>query len=277
MNCKKILVLISSICLTGMLFSGVQANASDRGTYVDGTASAMQYQYLSGEVEAIQYQTYNFATEKLKNIVSSYTGSKHLAVVLDLDETVLNNYGSEINDYLSGKGYSSDRWAEWVGQSKATIIPGADEFLKTADKLGVNIYYITNRDVSGKQATVDNLKKLGLPCADDSHVLVKTDSSSKQDRVNKVSDFNDIVMFVGDNLGDFPAGFYKKSNEERKAIVESNKEKFGAEYIILPNATYGDWDTATYGYDYSKTDDQKVQCRIDGLNKYNETESAKIK
>lgn len=276
MKKTKIASLLVGISIFGMLL-GTPVKAAEDVKYLDGNASALQYQYVSGEVEALQYQSYNLATEKIKSIAKDYKGNKPMAVILDLDETVLNNYGSEIGDYLDRQPYSEERWTAWVLKEKATIIPGADTFLSTAKSLGVQIYYVTNRSTAEQDATIDNLKKLGLPNADKEHVLVKIDSSSKQGRVDDVAKTNNIIMYVGDNLGDFPSDFYKKLNDERKQIVENNKEKFGTEYIILPNATYGDWDNATFGYDYSKTDAQKIQDRIDALKVYNEQESQKVK
>lgn len=276
MKKRKVISLLLGLSICGMLM-GTGAQAAEQSKYMDGTASALQYQYVSGEVEALQYQAYNTATDKIKNLAKDYKGTKPLAVVLDLDETVLNNYGSEIGDFLDGQSYSSDRWHAWVLKEKATVIPGADKFLNAANTLGVQIYYISNRSASEQDATIDNLKKLGLPSADKTHVLVKTDSSSKQARVDEVAKNNNIVMYLGDNLGDFPADFYNKLNDERKGIVEKNIDKFGTEYIILPNATYGDWDSATFGYNYKKTDAEKIQDRINALKAYNEKETLKVK
>lgn len=276
MKKRKIASLLAILSIIS-IFAGCSKVQGSESTYLNGTASGLQYQYLSGEIEALQYQTYNLATEKLKNIVKDYKGDKRAAIVLDLDETVLNNYGSEIDNFTSGKGYNSAEWNKWVMEEKATIIPGADEFLNSAHELDVEIYYITNRTLDQQSATIDNLKKLGLPDADTGHVITKADSSDKISRVNKVKETNNIIMFVGDNLGDFPSDFYNKSNIERKAIVEANKEKFGAEYIILPNSVYGDWDSATFNYDYKKTDEQKTKDRIDALNNYKEQEANKVK
>lgn len=275
MKKRKVMSLLLGIGICGMLM-GTNAQAAEQTKYLDGTASALQYQYASGEVEALQYQAYNIATDRIKDITKTYKGTDPLAIVLDLDETVLNNYGSEIGDFLDGQPYSSDRWHTWVLKEKATVIPGADTFLNTANNLGVKIYYISNRAANEQDATIDNLKKLGLPSADKDHVLIKTDSSSKQARVDAVAKNNNIVMYFGDNLSDFPSDFYNKLNDERKGIVEKNKDNFGTEYIILPNAMYGDWDSATYQYNYKKTDAEKIQDRINALKSYNDKESQKI-
>ena len=268
MSKKKI---VSLVVLAG-LFGGAAGYLSvpvHEDKYIDGTSSALQWQLNSGEVVALQYQAYNTAETQLEKMVSEYKGDKKLAVVLDLDETVINNYGNTINDLVTGLGYSKDRFTEWALKEEATIIPGADSFLHKAEELGVEIFYITNRYPEDLQATINNLKKLGLPSADEAHTLIKTDSSNKSARVEEVSKTHDIVMFVGDNLGDFPSDFYKKLNAERQDLVDQNEDKFGTKYIILPNASYGDWDSATFGYDFKKTDLEKIEDRLNAIKEYN--------
>lgn len=265
---KKVAGLVLAVGLLG----GVVGNAvapREEVKYIDGTASALQWQLNSGEVVALQYQAYNNAERQLESMVKEYKGDKPLAVVLDLDETVINNYGSSINDLVTRQGFSQERFTEWSLKEEATIISGADDFLKKADELGVEIFYITNRVPEEINATINNLHKLGLPETDAEHILVKEDSSNKSKRVAKVSETHNIAMFIGDNLGDFPSDFYKKSNKERQDLVVENEDKFGTEYIILPNASYGDWDGATFGYNYSKTDEQKIADRLDAISNYN--------
>ena len=267
MNKKSIagLLLVAGVLGMGV---GTQLVPKEDTRYIDGTASAIQWQLNSGEAVALQYQAYNTAELQLERMVKEYTGEKPLAVVLDLDETVINNYGSSIEDLVTREGYTKEKFTNWALKEEATIIAGADNFLHKAEELGVEVFYVTNRYPEDLQATINNLEKLGLPSADEDHVLIKTDSSNKTERVEKVSETHNIAMFVGDNLGDFPSDFYKKSNAERQQIVADNEDKFGTEYIILPNASYGDWDSATFGYDYSKTDDQKIADRLEAIKNY---------
>ena len=235
--------------------------------YMDLMVGATEWQLGSGEVMALQYQAYNTAEKELESSVKDYTGNKKLAVVLDLDETVINNYGNTIENILSREGYSKEKFTAWAKQEKAPIIAGADDFLHKAEELGVEIYYVSNRYPEDLDATIENLKKLGLPSADKEHILIKTDSSNKAARVEEISKTHDIAMFVGDNLGDFPSDFYKKSNEERKDIVNKEEDKFGTKYIILPNASYGDWEGATFGYDFKKSEGEKIATFFGNLQK----------
>ena len=262
--------IVSLMVLAG-LFGGAAGYLSvpvEDVRYIDGTSSALQWQLNSGEVMALQYQAYNTAETQLEVMVNNHKG-KAPAVVLDLDETVINNYGNAINDLVTRTGYTKEKFNEWALKEEATIIPGADDFLKKADELGVEIFYITNRYPNEVEATANNLKKLGLPYADEAHILVRGESSNKAERVAKVSETHDILMFVGDNLGDFPSDFAKKLNNERQDIVKENEDKFGTQYIVLPNASYGDWDTATYGYDFKKTEQEKIEDRLNAIKNYN--------
>ena len=266
--------VIAGIIVVGTgLLGGVVGNSlapkAEPSKYIDGTVAGVQWQLNSGEAMALQYQAYNTAEKQLESSVKDYTGNKKLAVVLDLDETVINNYGNTIENLISGTGYSKEKFTDWAKQEKATIIPGADDFLHKAEELGVEVYYVSNRYPEDLDATIENLKKLGLPSADKDHVLIKTDSSNKTSRVEEISKTHDIIMIVGDNLGDFPSDFYKKSNKERQDIVGKEEDKFGAQYIILPNASYGDWDSATYGYKYDKTDAEKKEDMINAIKGYN--------
>lgn len=262
---KKIISLsvLASLVIGG--FAGYVAKPDVELKFLEGNAGAIQWLVNSGESEALQYQAYNMATESLKMKVNKET-EKPKAVVLDIDETVLNNFGSVIGDYLTGEGYSKERFTAWSSEERAIPVAGADEFLKTAKELGVEVFYISNRYSEDLEYTINNMNKLGLPNADAEHILVKTDSSNKAERIAKVEENYEIVMFVGDNLNDFPEGFDKKTNSERKDMVSTVEDKFGTDYIIIPNPAYGDWEGATFNYDYSKTDAQKIEDRNNALN-----------
>ena len=86
-----------------------------------------------------------------------------------------------------------------------------------------------------------NLIKLGFPFDNSTKILLRTNSSDKYERRKSISDQN-IIMFIGDNLGDFDSAFFDKSNEERWEVSNNLKEKFGDQFILIPNLIYGDWE-----------------------------------
>ena len=257
---------VGAIALAANAYLNTKSIEKDVNGYIIQNRGAVQWQLNSGEAEALEYQSYNLATSQLLQAVKM-PSKKPKAVILDIDETVLSNYGNIIDTQIkTTDGYSKASFSKWAKQEKAKAIPGAVNFLKTSKNLGIETFYISDRfENADLSSTIDNLKKLGMPYADKEHVLLKTTSSSKQARVNSISNKFDVVMYIGDNLDDFPKGFDHKSNIARKEMVKANEEDFGTKYIIIPNAAYGSWDGATFGYDYKKTSEQKIQDRNNAL------------
>ena len=64
-------------------------------------------------------------------------------------------------------------------------------------------------------------------------------------------------MLLGDNLNDFAEVFEKKNCADRKAETDQQKTEWGKKFIVLPNATYGEWENALYDYERNLTPAQK--------------------
>jgi 5'-nucleotidase (lipoprotein e(P4) family) len=196
----------------------------------------------SPEMMAMYYQCYNNATksltEKLKN------GDKLIpkAVVMDIDETILDNSPVEARQVITNEPYSDSLWNLWTDASIAAPLPGALEFTLFAQKQGVEIFYITNRSrETAFNSTISNLVEIGFPFADSTHLITKTNTSSKEERRQKVASDHKILLFIGDNIGDFDAVFDDRTTDLGFEAVKQNIEKFGDSYIILPNPMYGPW------------------------------------
>jgi 5'-nucleotidase (lipoprotein e(P4) family) len=239
-------------------------------TYNDAeyNVQAILYHQFGSEYRALCYQAYNLATERLLAKVKANPKGK-LAIITDLDETVVDN--SYYNAWLVSQGalYSPDTWKEWTAQRKATIIPGSKAFFDLADSLGVTIFYVSNRGVDEYEATLANMQALGLPQLDSSHFYLKTTTSGKEERRQAVyAQGYDVVLFLGDNLNDFAKDFEKQNNTRRYDLTDSLKGKFGNDYIVLPNAIYGEWEVALYNYDHKLTPVQKDSIRKSVLKGY---------
>ena len=246
-NCLIIfLVFLIGIVIGNLLNFKNSAKASD--SYVIQVEKTFGVEYLinSGEAKALRYQAYNIASKRLEELKKEHENEENLAVILDIDETILKNYYYLAQQFLGKEEYKNMSFSSWVQEEKGTIIEGAEEFLNKAKELNIEVFYITNRALKTKEATINNLNSLNLPYADENHILLKESSSSKESRVKKVQENHNVLMYVGDNLGDFTEKKKKKSNKERCKIVEENKEKFGVEYIIIPNTIYGTWDDKTF-------------------------------
>ena len=107
------------------------------------------------------------------------------------------------------------------------------------------------RRESTRPGTLKNLQVHQLPNADNDHILLRTESSSKEERRDRVAEEHEILLLVGDNLADFSDAYDKKTVAGRSSAAEEMKEAFGSSYIILPNPQYGDWESALLNYDYS--------------------------
>ncbi len=175
--------------------------------------------------------------------------SKPPAVILDVDETVLDNSESEERNIREGTVYSEARWADWCHERKAAPIPGALEFTRAAAAKGVAVFYVTNRDRALEQATRDNLAKYGFPL-DPGRDTVFTRAerpewaaSEKSSRRSRVAQDFRILLLIGDDFGDFVAGA-RGTLAERRALLEAHAAMWGVKWIALPNPLYGSWKTA---------------------------------
>lgn len=173
------------------------------------------------------------------------------AVILDIDETVLDNSPSEAAYMQRGSGaFTEEGWDEWVNRAAATPIPGAVSFLKLAEAKGVEAFYVTNREKRHERKTVENLLTAGLPFVDDEHILSKGEvpgwSSDKTSRRRYLASRYRILLLVGDDAGDFLAGV-RSTLADREAAIAPYESYLGTRWIVLPNPSYGSWESAISG------------------------------
>jgi 5'-nucleotidase (lipoprotein e(P4) family) len=213
----------------------------------------------SVEYRAVTTQAYRLAALMLDRAIADrawtaaheQTGdfaSKPPAVILDVDETVLDNSESQERDIREGAAYTEARWAEWCAERRATPIPGALEFTRAAAAKGVTVFYVTNRDRALEPATRDNLAKYGFPLDSGRDTVLTKDeqpewASDKSSRRRLVARDFRILLLIGDDFGDFVAGA-RGTMAARRALDESNAAMWGVKWIALPNPMYGSWKTA---------------------------------
>ena len=219
------------------------------------------WQQTAAEYTALCYQAFNLATLRVNEIPRKSFKKEHLAIITDLDETILDNSYNEAQLIKDGKGYSPANWKRWTNLSAATGVPGAVEFLQYAKQKGITIFYVSNRDTSEVKTTLINLQKLQLPDADTSHMLFLTNTSSKEARRQIIMKDFRVVLLLGDNLNDFTQAFEKRSIADRKIEVDKVKQEWGKKFIVLPNSTYGEWENALYNYQRNLSPQQKEEMR----------------
>ena len=225
---------------------------------------ATLWMQASPEYRAIARQVYRQAEERL---VAPVPGSAALeqaavpaetlgrlppAVVLDLDETVLDNTVYQARLLRDRTTYNPKSWGEWVGAGEAEAVPGAREYIARARALGHTVFYISNRDCTtppptatdpcpAKTATMKNLMALGIDAAaDPQRMLLRGErpewsNSNKSLRRAAIAANYRIVALVGDDLGDFVDPVVYAGDRERL------EPRFGATWFLLPNPIYGSW------------------------------------
>jgi len=223
---------------------------------IDGKIFATAYQQKSAEYKALCYQAFNLAHVRIEQF-NRERSPKPKAIMTDIDETILNNSPYETHQLLQGKDYDNASWKNWTSMGVADTIPGALHFLQFASASGIEIFYVTNRGESEREGTLQNLKKFNFPNADNKHLLLAQNTSSKEERRNSIVATHTIVMLMGDNMNDFSFLFEKKTSDERDRIADDFSSEFGNRFIVLPNPVYGDWESSLYNYNYSLSPVQK--------------------
>src|SRR5437660_2190768 len=230
---------------------------------------AVLWQQSSGEQRALAYQAFALARMVLdRDLRINRRGKLRRAIVVDVDETILDNSAHEAWLIKNHRSYNAQDWTEWCNRAAAGAVPGAVEFLHYANSHGVRVFYITNRKEIEKDGTARNLKKLGFPEVTEETLMVRTDkdSSSKEPRRLAVGAKYHVVLLMGDDLNDFAEEFEQsKTAVSRIEAVERNSEQFGSHFIVLPNPMYGHWADAIYGSNSKLTEEEKAAKRREQL------------
>jgi 5'-nucleotidase (lipoprotein e(P4) family) len=215
------------------------------------------FQQTAAEYRALCYQAFNLAQLRIDQIPRKTLRKEKLAIITDLDETILDNSYSEAQLIKEGKQYTPASWKEWMSKSAATAVPGSVEFLQAAARKGITIFYISNRDIADVPTTLVDLQHLKFPNADTTHMIFKGKESTKEPRRSQVAENYKVIMLMGDNLTDFMDVFEKKTIAERFTETDKVRNEWGRKFIVLPNAIYGEWENAIYGYKYNLTPAEK--------------------
>lgn len=233
----------------------------------------------SVEFTALTEQIYLLATHRLDDALAdtSWTasieqqetgsyGTLRPAIVLDIDETVLDNSRYQARLVESNTEYSTSTWQDWVREENATAIPGALEFVLEAQRRGIYIVYLTNRRAETEASTRANLRALGFPVSEEFDAVVSRgeradwDTSDKRTRRQAIADRFRIIMLIGDNLGDFISGA-EQSIAVRRAMTESFDDYWGERWFMLPNPQYGSWEGALFDHDNSLSREARLRTK----------------
>lgn len=238
----------------------------------DDNLNAVLWMQRSEEYKALSEQTYRAAADKLDAALkekhwdalvpeergNAADGLKP-AVVMDVDETVLDNSPYQARLVRDGKEYDEVSWDAWVAEKKAKAVPGVVDFAKAAAAKGVTVLYISNRAVHLKDATIANLQAVGMPVANDDVFLglgtvvkdCEQNGSEKNCRRRLAGQQYRVLMQFGDQLGDF-VQVVANTPDGRGALLQQYHDWFGERWWMLPNPSYGGWEPAQFNNDYSQ-------------------------
>ncbi|HEY6980193.1 5'-nucleotidase, lipoprotein e(P4) family [Reyranella sp.] len=191
------------------------------------------------------------------------------AIVLDVDETLLDNSPYEVWMMKADQSFSTKTWNQFCAAQISKAIPGAVEFTKYADAKGVKVFYLSNRGVETKKDTRENMEKLGFPMGGNVDTFLMQNEkpdwgSQKGTRRAFIAKDYRILLNFGDNLGDFDDR-YRTSEAERLKVFEEDKEHWGRDWLVIANPTYGSFDTAPYGHDFKKSREEQRKEKWDVL------------
>jgi len=275
---KFTILLLFSLLVYGCNNSSEKNNQPEIKNSSEKLINAVLWMQNSAEYRACCYQAFNYGKLAVeKYMLENKCDPKHLAVVFDLDETLLDNSFYEAELILKNKEFYKYKITEtipldttkidwkrnWTFLKKTQAIPGAIKFVEFINSKNINIIYISNRENDEKEATIENMEKiLKFPKIDTkNYVFCKIDGkSSKTIRRDSINELYNVILYVGDNLADFEDIFEKRTdnNPNRFQEVDSLKEYFGSKYIILPNPMYGKWE------DLNK--DKNIKDNLKGIN-----------
>lgn len=211
---------------------------------------AHSYEY-TGITKAI----YASALDRVKEINASFSKSKTWGVIMDIDETILNNSDFQYKLIRNGASFTPELWDEWVRQESASAVPGSISFINKTKELGGLIILVSNRSTKHFEQTRRNLEKLGITY--DGLYLQNEDADKTSRWIRAVSEKSFVpIMWVGDQLSDFPyfkddghegeacpsysgSLSYRENSSEINRILENQIDRC---ITILPNAAYGKWE-----------------------------------
>jgi 5'-nucleotidase (lipoprotein e(P4) family) len=207
----------------------------------DSLPNDVKWVRASAEYRALTRQVYAVAGEKLPELARNLP-AHGWAVILDADETVLDNSEYQRRLAVAHAPYDSKGWTAWVNERAAAAVPGALEFTRLVHSLGGRVAIVTNRSMAECDATRENLHAIGIEA--DVVLCQPPGEGNKNPRFQRVQGGSaapglpalTVVEWLGDNIQDFPS-LTQAARADSTALGE-----FGKRYFILPNPMYGSWE-----------------------------------
>jgi 5'-nucleotidase (lipoprotein e(P4) family) len=236
----------------------------------DGRLDAILWQTTSVEYRVLAQSIYGAAKSHLERALADRQWTalpaqggnfQHLppAVIMDIDETVIDTSGFQSLLVKTAARFSRTRWRDWSSQNEPGAVPGAIEFISFAQSRGVTVFFVTNRDYATESLTRKHLVSAGIKLPDDIDTVLSqserpdwgTDKGSRRDFIAKTYR---VLMLFGDDLADFISE-YRASAQVRMSEAMKHNE-WGTKWFMLPNPMYGSWESSLYDFDSSLSMDE---------------------
>lgn len=215
---------------------------------------ATLYLQTAAEYDAITLQTFRMARDLAEEgmhdpgwsaLDGDVGAERPTAVIVDVDETMLDNSAYQARLILDDASYESESWKAWVEEAVAEPVPGAVEFAQWAASNGITVFYVTNRRADEEAATRRNLRAVGFPVREDiDTVLTRGEreewGSDKTTRRAHVAGTFRVLLLIGDDFGDFVPRTWTDVGS-RDEMVQANRDRWGRQWLVIPNPTYGSW------------------------------------
>lgn len=254
-------------------------------TPADDNLNAVSWAQHAVEHDLVYLQTYRDAQSRLlaaladphwdalpsDDRVTPSAGLKP-AVVLDIDETVLDNSPYQARLIRSGGEYNEADWAAWCKEQKARALPGAVAFTRYAQQHGIAVIYVSNRAKDLDAVTLANLRQDGFPVSGPEALLglgtyvagCEQIGTEKGCRRQLISRRYRVLMQFGDQLGDFVT-VAANTPAARRQDIQPYLAWIGTRWFVLPNPTYGSWEPALFNNDWTAPREQRRRQKIAAL------------
>jgi 5'-nucleotidase (lipoprotein e(P4) family) len=296
------LIRFPSMLLAGVLLAGCASTPSTKSAApapapaaaneaptphvpADDNLNATAWTQTAIEHDLIYVQTYRDAQERLLAALKDRqwdalpkddrtTPIKNLkpAVILDIDETVLDNSPYQARVIRSGGEFNEADWAAWCKEQKARAMPGVVAFTQFAASHGIAVIYVSNRAKDLDQATLANLRQVGVPVAGPESFLglgtilegCEQIGTEKGCRRQLIGQKYRVLMQFGDQIGDFVTVLANNAAGRERAMAPY-MGWIGTRWFVLPNATYGSWEPALFNNDWTAPREERRRQKLEAL------------
>jgi acid phosphatase len=284
MHCSRLLALAAALLFPALLSLGAAAQESTPAAAPvtpDDNLNAVLWMQHSVEYQASTMAAFALAKRRLIQamgdpwwtaVPDAQKGNYSKlppAIIVDVDETMLDNSKYQAWNIASGQPFGNDTWKAFVEAKVSTAIPGAVAFVRYANARGIKVFYVTNRTADMEQATRDNMQALKFPMGGnvDTFLLAKEKedwTSAKGTRRAFIAKNYRVLLLMGDNFGDF-VDAYKGSEADRQKVFDESAAHWTKDWIMLPNPSYGSFEAVPYKFNYGASPDEMRDAKKKAL------------